>query len=792
MQKLAPIFILLFSVSGLFSSVSAQTNTDRASVEGRISDTKGNPVAGITIHFEDTNIGSFSDEDGAFEITDIEPGTYVLIVSGIGYQAFRQEITVANSERIELEIRLNDDVIGLDQITVQAQGESAEIERASFTVNSIQTKEIQNTTADVQKVLNESSGIRIRESGGLGSSYELSLNGLSGRQIRIFVDGIPVDQLGSGYNLNNLSVNLVDRVDVYKGVVPIELGADALGGAINIVTDRHTSSFLDASYSAGSFNTHRGALSGRHRWENGFTAGVSGYYNYSDNNYQMNDMTVSVDGVSKEMDITRFHDAYKSRRIAANLGFTNVKWADELMAQFSYAGIDQDIQNGVYGTPVGEATEEEENLSYTVRYRKTNLLNDKLDLDLFGLYNTVTSTSVDTSSNRYNWNGDIIRTENNSLGELVREKTIFEFDQSQYLFRLNAAYALSESIQLSVNELYSDISRKGENRLNTNNDEPFRSPNTLKKSVTGISLDSNFLDDRLEVVAAVKFYHFDMLTKNAVEYTQGEFEIEDIETSSQNLGYALSARFYLLPDLFFKTSFERGFRLPQPREIFGDGLRILANPDLKPESSYNFNVGLSHSYSSSSGIFSNTVNVFQRDVNDYIFHQQEGVFSSYKNVLNVLVRGVEWDGSYNYQDRFSISGNLTWQRVLNNEKYIPGTNTESRVYSDQMPNTPYLFSNLRTSYTFQDLIPESHVSVFYSMNFVHEFYLNYSSISIKSTKNVIPHQFLNHTGITFSTPDSRYNLSLEARNIFNTEAYDSFKLQKPGRSLYIKVRYLFR
>jgi outer membrane cobalamin receptor len=46
-------------------------------------------------------------------------------------------------------------------------------------------------------------------------------------------------------------------------VVPVELGADALGGAVNIITDQYTKRFLDASLSYGSFNTSRAALAGR-------------------------------------------------------------------------------------------------------------------------------------------------------------------------------------------------------------------------------------------------------------------------------------------------------------------------------------------------------------------------------------------------------------------------------------------------------------------------------------------------------------------------------------------------
>ena len=179
--------------------------------------------------------------------------------------------------------------------------------------------------------------------------------------MRIFVDDIPVDELGSSFNLNNLTVNLVDRIDVFKGVIPIQLGADALGGGVNIITNKKADSFIDFSYGVGSFNTHRTSLNSSYRFQqSGFTIKAKGFYNYSDNNYKMNNRPVFVNGNEELIDITRFHDQYKSVMGTVGLGMPHITWADELMIEASLATIDQDIQNGIYGNPVGEATEKEE------------------------------------------------------------------------------------------------------------------------------------------------------------------------------------------------------------------------------------------------------------------------------------------------------------------------------------------------------------------------------------------------------------------------------------------------
>ncbi|WP_108868771.1 TonB-dependent receptor [Aquimarina aquimarini] len=765
-----------------------------SSIIGTVLDSQNQPAIGITIFLKGTNQGTATNTDGTFVLNKVQSNTpYTLVISGIGYKEQYKEVVLTPGQELVLSIVLKEDLTEIDEIVVQGKSNATQIKEKSFTVNSIATKKLQNITTDVNQVLNQTSGIRIKESGGLGSRYEFSLNGLSGRQVRIFVDDIPVDQLGSSFNLNNLTVNLVDRIDVYKGVVPIKLGADALGGAVNIITNKKANSFLDASYSIGSFNTHRAALNSKYRFqESGLTFKATGFYNYSDNNYQMNDQPVFVNGEEQELDIERFHDQYTSAMGNFGVGFTNVKWADNLMAKISVATIEQEIQSGIYGTPVGEATEEENNTTYSIEYSKTKLLNDKLDVNLFVLYNEVASKSIDTSSNRYDWQGNIVRTENNNLGELVREKTIFEYDQTQFLYRAYATYDLAKSHQISVNHIGSMIERKGENRLNAKNNEPFRSPNTLNTTVSGLGYQTVFFDSKLENVASLKYYNFDMLTKNAVQFQHNEFGIQDIRTSQQHIGYAFSSRYFIQPQWYIKASYEKGYRIPQPIEIFGDGLRILANPNLEPETSHNLNIGMTHRLNTNSKwSLRNEINLFQRDVDNFIFIQQFGVFSTYENVLNVLIKGVEYDVQYS-REKLTLSGNLTWQQVLNNEKYVAGTTTRSRVYRDKMPNTPYLFANVNANFNFGKIFSKIDMSMYYAANYVHEYFLNYPSISITETKNIIPNQFLSHIGTTFSAVENTYNLSVELRNVFNAEAYDNFNLQKPGRAVFLKFRYFLK
>src|SRR5690606_14075610 len=88
----------------------------------------------------------------------------------------------------------------------------------------------------------------------------------TGRSIGLFIDGIEISTYGSSFNLNNIPPALIDRIEVYKGVLPSHLSGDLLGGAINIVLKKGAAANnLSAAISYGSFNTLQADFSGQYR-----------------------------------------------------------------------------------------------------------------------------------------------------------------------------------------------------------------------------------------------------------------------------------------------------------------------------------------------------------------------------------------------------------------------------------------------------------------------------------------------------------------------------------------------
>ena len=351
---------LIFCLSGI--SVRSQTS-NQSILQGRITDKSGNAISHAQVFIESLNIGTVTTASGEYILKKVPEGVYKVSVSFLGFQPISKTVKLSGIGTTQLDFTLVEESRELYEVVVEGQKETDAIEEQAFNVKSLDIKKFENTSLDINQILGQTAGVRIRETGGLGSDFNFFLNGLSGRQVKFFLDGQPLENFGSLFNLNNIPSNLVERVDIYKGAVPIQLGSDALGGAINVVTKQNIVNYLDLSYSFGSFNTHRANLSGSWRNKNsGFTLGLQSFFNFSDNDFIMKDLKTVSEGEFITGDFKRFHDRFKSYLGNLEIGFTNVSWADRIMIGFGHGALNKDLQtssrgsttpDGAFAIPVG-------------------------------------------------------------------------------------------------------------------------------------------------------------------------------------------------------------------------------------------------------------------------------------------------------------------------------------------------------------------------------------------------------------------------------------------------------
>jgi len=246
MLKLSTVVFYVFFFS-LFSAFGQ--HRESAKIIGYIRNSAGSALSGATVYIPSTAYSTQADRDGHFVLL-VDAGNYEMIGSALGYVAQKISFSLTSGEVKRHQFTLSRDPnTAIEQVVVEGKSAIQEVRETPFNVIALDAKSQYNSTLNLAQLLGKASGVRVRESGGVGSDVNISLNGFTGRHVKIFMDGVPLQTSGSSFQLNNIPVSLAERIEVYKGVVPIEFGADAIGGVINIVTNQTTNSFLDASYS---------------------------------------------------------------------------------------------------------------------------------------------------------------------------------------------------------------------------------------------------------------------------------------------------------------------------------------------------------------------------------------------------------------------------------------------------------------------------------------------------------------------------------------------------------------
>ena len=383
----------------------------RAMLSGKIISAENKETIDFaTVYLKGTQFGCTTNEKGIYHLK-APAGDYTLIVSAVGFETVERKVHLTEGERNKLNIVIKPSTTELDEVVITSTGVSR-IKRSAFNAVAVDTKELQNTTKNLSDALAKAPGMKLRESGGVGSDMQLMLDGFSGKHVKVFIDGVPQEGVGSSFGLNNIPVNFADRIEVYKGVVPVGFGTDAIGGVINIVTNKKRQRwFLDASYSYGSFNTHKSYVNFGQTFGNGLTYEINAFQNYSDNDYHVyapvEDFETGRIDKDKRVRVKRFNDTYHNEAVIGKIGIVDKKWADRLMFGFTYSHMYKEIQTGVRQEIVyGQKHRKGHSLMPSLEYSKQNLFTKGLDVVLTVNYNKNTTTNVDTASYKYNWYGE--------------------------------------------------------------------------------------------------------------------------------------------------------------------------------------------------------------------------------------------------------------------------------------------------------------------------------------------------------------------------------------------------
>ena len=689
------------------------------------------------------------------------------------------------------------DSVALENVTVTGKSRAQRLREGTLTVNAIDVQSVAGSISSLNALVDRTAGVKLREEGGVGSDFDLSINGMSGNSVRYFIDGVPLDTKGSGVTLGNLPVNLIDRIEIYKGVVPTWLSSDALGGAVNIVTNRRRKNYLDVSYGAGSYHTHKADLNGQWSMANGLTIRPTFGINYSKNDYMMKGVEV-WDEESREyisVNRRRFHDDYFSVIGQLEVGFTDKWWADEFFVGASFNKVEKEIQTGQIQTKViGEAERRSKAWSVSMNYQKQHFLLKNLTANFSASHTWDHSVTVDTTYRKYNWDGGFTKSSRNEI--TGRSRTLRHYKRPLTIARADLRYRFSDAH--NVNLSYA-LNRTGNDRWDER-DKSFEPANDiLAKHIIGLSYNQSLWNGRLNNTFFVKDYVNHLrIDQTDIPTVTGSREVQGSNTNNY-WGGGVGIRFQLAEALSAKVSYERSVRLPLARELMGNGSTIYANVALEPEKSKNWNAGLFGTLKNDVHTFSYEVNGFLRRVESFIQPQvseKEGMLQ-YVNVPAVHIKGVEGELRYDWMQRLQVVGNVTWQDARDRQRF-KSDGKESVTYNNHVPNRPWFFASAEVRYDLAHLFTSHHSSLtshlYIGMDYqwVHWFYLSWEGYGALDTKARIPEKNIFGAQATYTWHKNRYSLSLTCENLFDHTVYDNYKLQKPGRTLFAKFRLLLQ
>ncbi|PWJ43225.1 TonB-dependent receptor [Sediminitomix flava] len=785
------LFCTIFSVQVSFAQNGSFT------VKGKVvrKDTK-EAIPYATVIIDSASKGVTTDFEGKYIIKNLSKNTIALTASCIGFEDVT--LSVSSNSNKEVIFELEEAAVSLEEVVVEGASEASKIKSQGYSAQVVEMGQLETQSVQMNDLLDHSSGIRVRQSGGLGSTANYNINGLGGNSIRFFLDGIPMEYFGRAYSISNIPVNLIDRVEVYKGVVPAYLGSDALGGAINVVTKENVDTALDFSYSVGSFNTHEAVLNGMWRdAKSGFSVKGSMFYNYSDNNYKVWGDNIAVsdpDGtVHRGMKVERFNDAFYSYAPKIDLGFTQKWWADQFYVGMLYTDMYKEIQHGAtMDVPYGERHYTQSNFTPSASYKKKDFILKGLDATAFASYTMMQRHTVDTTTNRYNWYGEVRRTDQ-TPGE--RGAATLQLDEINTLVsRANLNYNISENTQFGVNYVYTDSRQYTNDPLAETSRQDLIGEQRISKQNLGFNLQNEAFEGRWKTSIFAKHFSYRVDVEDA-EKIKGQWEPYVFSKTDQAWGYGAATSFALTNYFMLTSSVEQAVRMPEVNEVFGNVADNLeASYNLKPEQSFNINAGfnLGPFYMGEHKLSWNN-NFFYRDTKDQILLALSGKGTTeeamvYENVGKAISKGWDTEVSYSFMNRLFLDFTLSYLDARNKMEY-DANGYKNIYYNNRLRNVPYFQMSNRVRYEIPNFLKQDDgFSINWSYNYVHEFFLDWEALG-NNNKAVIPTQTVHNLGVGYKFPNRKIALNVDVRNIMNTQVFDNYGVQRPGRGVYFKLNY---
>lgn len=745
---MSTVYRIRLLLSILLVLAASSTYALAADFTGTIRSSEGGPIPGAAIRVPDLGAGAMTDASGRFQL-DIPPGSYSVIVSSLG---FRTDTVTVSVPSPPARFVLQPAPLVMTPVTVSADRATGPAERSAF-VEVIRTGEVPSPAVTTPQLLDEAVGVRVREMGGHGSFSTISIRGSSSEQVRVYLDGIPLSQaLGGGVNLALIPASMVERVEVYRGVIPPSFGGSGSAGVVNLETHAPDDTLQwRGSVSYGSWNTQ--TLSS---WVSGRTGPVGVMaamdYAYSDNDFPYLDDRGTSHNPDDDVWARRRNNQFSSVNTLLRITSTPsspVRWAASY--GFLYSKDHLPGNSTLHELPSNASLETGQHLLQGRIATSLPLLSDgevqgwrSFRRDQFDNRDGfIGLTRMHTDDTTASWGARV------SIGTLIVPANRFAVDAS-------AQY-----------ETY----RPGDRMLTDNALRRATFIPSTREQYSAYLSDELTVDRwNVSVNGQLGAHHVvSRVTHNTAD--AGNFVTRDT-TRATEWPRSVGVGWRITPWVEARANWGRYVRVPNLYELFGDRGGTIGNSSLKPETGTNRDIGVRFSGSAPRALITRGVVeavYFHNTVDDAIVFWE--VYNRMRpfNLGSTRVRGVELHGTATTGFNVSLSGNVTIQQPLNTS---PGL-----YFDNDLPHQPRVQANLRAEYRFD------RYTVFYGLHAHSHFY----GQPFNAFGDRIPAAHLHDIGLT-ARFSRWFDVTLEGRNLGDVRQFHSRYVPLPGRSWMLSFR----
>ena len=776
-------FLLVLILSFTWQNIFAQMI-----VFGQITDGQTlQPLDGVSVILENSNIGTISNHIGMFRMKLPSKSSRRIKVQYMGYESrniiLNKKLCVNDSICCNVELQPKNNI--LSDVIVLGKSKAQRHREVPSAITIIDSQELKYKTATLNEILDNAAGIKVAQQGGLGNASRIIIQGMDGKRIGIFINGMPMGN-SDEFQLSSIPIDMVDEVEIYKGIIPAWLGGDGLGGAVNIRLKDFKKNHLEMAFEAASYNTYIGSLQLKHYLGKTSTALHAGAtMNYAKNNYSFSS-PFELGRI-----IHRDHDAYTHGGF--NVGISSQQWwFDQFDLTLSADYYRKEIQGGLMNVQnnIQHAFTRTRSASTSLSLEKS-FLKGKLTAQFHSIVGFSLVNQVDTSHYCYDFIGNRFPS-GSGRGEIGAVPNDSHDRHTTVRELLNLTYKIGNNqlVTWTTNYRYGCKMPKDEladsySRLPTSG-----YPSRLHSIVSGLTHELKLYGGKFTNELGIKLFNHHSEVLPFAEPIMLQDKLKASTNHSTMAGWSEAIALHLLPNnaLTLKASVQSTVRMPIAEELFGDGVLLLPSEKLRPERSFNINAGAiwlinaMHYPQVRIGI-----NTFYMSAKDMIKLMYSSMNMAYDNIGKVRVMGIDMEMESKLNRWLDLQGNITWQDARDMRKEAVGGG-ENFHYRYRIPNMPYLFGNVGLRLHKDGLLSKSSSSAFVStFGFTKAFSYNWEAS--KHNTMLIPARYCWDVAVHHSF-NKRCQLSFEIRNILNRENWAEFRYPMERRTFHLKMKYI--